>query len=459
MGDYETYFLHPIVAMESNSTSPLPNWKNSDVALATLFVVAVGLAFWIIFRFWLVIFILFIAIVISIAITPAVEWLHRRRLPRAAGVILIYLLLAVFVVAFILLVAPLVVEQAAELGNAVPGYYQDFREWLLSSPSLLIRRIGLELPREMAWFAALAPASEAGVPPPEEGVEAEDSPEEQMLGQIGDLFGTAGLAARGIFSSLAVFLLAFYWTLDGERTIRSLLLLIPQKNREGVRNIYSDIQVRVGGYIRGVVLLSLIVGSMALIAYLIIRLPYALSLAIVAGIMEAVPIIGPGLGALPALLVAFSLGEPGVILAVLASTVIIQMLENTLLGPRVMDKSVGVNPILTLLALATFTSLLGIPGALLAVPIAAIFQLMIERFLLQRSVMEEEEPLGRDSLSALRLEVKEISTDARKHIREKDGGAAQESDRVEESIEEIADELDRLLSQVNKVRATRKAAS
>jgi predicted PurR-regulated permease PerM len=424
--------------MDNKNTSSIPIWSNWKVALATIFVVAVGTAFWLLVRFSLVFFLLFIAVVISTAITPAVEWLHKRGMSRALGVILIYLMIFMLVIAFILLVAPLVLEQAADIGDTLPQYYQSFRDWMLRSPSLLVRRVALELPRELPWEALQDPE----VVQPQN----EDSNDTETIGRVTLAFTYAGLLARGIFTSLAVFLLAFYWTLEGERILRTFLLVLPNHTREGVREFLAEVQLRVGGYIRGVILLSLIVGSMALVAYFLIGLPYALSLALIAAVMEAVPIIGPGLGALPALLVAFSIGDTSIILYVLGAVVLIQLMENTFFGPRVMEKSVKVNPILTLLALATFTSLLGIPGALLAVPIAAVFQLILERLILRAAESEETVSDSRDNVSALRLELKEFSTDVRKHMREKGNDKEEEGEQIEDRIEVIAEELDRLLA-------------
>lgn len=429
--------------MDNHNTPVLPTWSNWKIALATIFVVAVGVAFWLVIRFSLVFFLLFIGVVISTAITPGVDWLHKRGLSKAAGIILIYLLILALVIAFILLVAPLVLEQAADIGDTLPEYYQSFRNWLHLSPSYLVRRIGLELPHELPWEAIRAPQS---VQPPgqAEGAPGDD---DEPIGRVTRLFAVTGLLARGIFTSVAVFLLAFYWTLEGERILRTVLLLLPNRNREGMKDFLGEVEVRVGGYVRGIILLSLIVGGMALLAYLIIGMPYAISLALIAAVTEAIPIIGPALGAIPALLIAISIGETSIILAVLAAVIIIQFLENIFFAPRVMEKSVKVNPILTLLALATFTSLLGVPGALLAVPIAAVFQLILERLLLRASESEETVSGSRDSLSAIQLELKELSTDVRKHMREKGSQDDEDEEQVEDKIEAIAEDLERLLSQ------------
>jgi predicted PurR-regulated permease PerM len=427
--------------MDSNQPSVLPNWSSAQVALATLFIVGVALAFWLLIRFSQVIFLLFIAVVISTAITPGVAWLHKRGMSRAVGILLIYLLLLLLVIGFFMLLAPMIVEQGADIGGMLPNYYQSARDWLLRSPSLLVRRVALELPRNLPWTVAqpVEPPLGAGE------VNGEDA---QVLNQVGQVMAFTGLVSRSLFNSAAVFLLAFYWTLENERIIRTLLLILPNRHREGARDFIAEVQERVGGYIRGVILLSIIVGGMALVAYLFIGLPYALSLALITAVFEAVPIIGPALGAIPALLVAFGTGDTFTILAVLAAVIVIQLMENTIFGPRVMQRSVHVNPILTLLALATFTSLLGIAGALLAVPIAAVFQLVLEKVVRRATEKEEDVPQERDALSALRLELKELSSDVRKHLREKEiESAGDEEEQIEERIEAIAEDLDRLLGQ------------
>ena len=120
---------------------------------------------------------------------------------------------------------------------------------------------------------------------------------------------------------------------------------------------------------------------MSLMAYLIIGLPHALVLAIVAGVLEAVPVFGPVLGAIAPMLVALSV-DPAQMVWVLLAAVVIQQSENYLLVPRIMDRSVGVNAVVTLLAIAGFSALEGLAGAVLAIPMAAIIQLLLDRYVL-----------------------------------------------------------------------------
>ena len=208
---------------------------------------------------------------------------------------------------------------------------------------------------------------------------------------------------------------------------------------------------RVGFYIAGQGILCLVIGIMALIAYLLIGLPNALVLALMAGVLEAIPMIGPLLGAIPAVLVALSIA-PDKLVWVIVATVVIQQLENSLLVPRVMSKAVGVNPFVTLLSLFAFSSLFGIAGALMAIPIAAIIQLLLNHFVFHQTTVELEVSAGRDYASRLRYEAQELAQDLRKQARLKKEGTdlrVKQIDQVMDEIETITTDWDALLAQAN----------
>jgi predicted PurR-regulated permease PerM len=415
--------------------------RPGDVVLGTLFVALVAAGFWLLIRFRSVFLILFIAIVLSTAITPLVEWLRRRGLPKAAGVILIYLLLVAIIAGFIWLIAPLILDQVALISRVLPQYYSTLIDMLRSSPSYLIRRLGFEFPTNFPTFGLPAPAptpSQPGTTPPDEN----------PLSQVGVFFHWFGLTVRGLLTAIGVFFLAFYWTLDSERTIRSLLLFLPVANRENVRELFNDMLGKVGSFVLGQIILCASIGAMSLGAYWLIGLPYALLLAMIAGLLEAVPVFGPTLGVLPAVLVAVSAGQPSKVLYVILAAVIIQQMENHLLVPRVYGKAVGVNPVVTLLALFAFASLFGLMGAVLAIPLAAIIQLVIDRYFLSRRPQEPVEAEGRGQFSLLRMEIQELAADVRKQVRDKDEAVRRDSDQAEDSIEAIANDLDSLLAEI-----------
>jgi hypothetical protein len=166
-------------------------------------------------------------------------------------------------------------------------------------------------------------------------------------------------------------------------------------------------------------------------------------------VLEAVPMIGPLLGAVPAALVALSIGPDKVVWVVIA-TAVIQQLENSLLVPRVMRRAVGVNPFVTLLALFAFSSLFGIAGALMAIPMAAIIQLVLNHFVFHPVMIEPDLPAGRDLASRLRYEAQDLAQDLRKQARLKKGGSdsrIKQIDQVMDEIETITTDLDALLTQ------------
>jgi predicted PurR-regulated permease PerM len=257
-------------------------------------------------------------------------------------------------------------------------------------------------------------------------------------------------AGNVILALMAVLFLAFHWTLDGPRIIRSLMPLVPTDRREDISELVSAMESKVGSYIAGQGILCLIVGAMALVVYLVIGLPNALVLALMAGALEAVPMIGPLLGVIPAAVIATSIG-PSSLVWVIVATLVIQQIENSLLVPRVMRKAVGVNPFVSLLAIFAFSSLFGIAGALMAIPTAAIFQLILNRFVFHPSALEPEASPGRDFASRLRYEAQDLAQDLRKQARLIHPGSVRgvtQTDQLLDEIESITTDLDTLLAQL-----------
>jgi len=279
------------------------------------------------------------------------------------GIIFIYILMAGLVIGFLAMILPLIADQTTEITQILPEYYSNFREWLINSGNRLLQNLGFRIPSQLGLPGNRNPNSE------------------EVIDQVAQTFLYTNLALRGLLSTLAVFLLAYYWTQEGNLIIRALLRVFPSQQRKDVREFVKIAETKMGDYIRGQGFLCLAIGLAAFIAYLIIGLPYILVLAIFAGVMEMVPVFGPALGAIPAFLVALSI-DPGKAFWVVAATLIIQMLENTVLVPRIMKNTLGVNPIIVLLSLIAFSSVFGLAGALLALPLAAIIQLLISRVVL-----------------------------------------------------------------------------
>ena len=419
--------------MTLHSSSAPYDWTFRRVVWATLVFTSVIFGFWLLYRFNQVIFILFIAIVIGTVIRPAVAWMYQHGLPRTAGVVLVYLLLLLLLAGFLFLLSPLLVEQVATIAAAMPDYYQNMREWMISYPSPVTARLSEFIP---AALPSLSPVQQTG---------------EDVMVSVGQVVGYVTSAASYVFVLIVVLVLAYYWTIDGPRMIQSFLLLVPQEKRENIRELVLAMEVKLGNYIIGQTILCLVIGVLALIAYLVIGLPNAFVLALVAGLLEAVPIIGPLLGAIPAAIVALSIA-PDKLIWVIVATVVIQQLENSLLVPRVMSKAVGVNPFVTLLALFAFSSFYGVAGALMAIPMAATIQLILNYFVFHPTATKPDATPGRDYASRLRYEAQDLAQDLRKQARLRKRGTElgiNQIDQVMDDIETITTDLDALLVQVS----------
>jgi predicted PurR-regulated permease PerM len=406
---------------------PFALWPPRQVIRATLVVLGVVLAFWLAYALYPVLFLAFVAIVLGTALEPLIGRLQVGVKSRAAAAALTYVLVVTLFVGGLVTVAPLLAEQAIAVAHNIPADYDHLRESLAHSPSRLLHAIGSGLPVHL-W--------------------QEQLPEMPALAPMDTLvqaFGYLGTLAWALFAAFLTLLLAFYWSLEGERSTRAMLLWVPAERREAARNLVDEMQEKVGDYVRGQSLLCLIVGSMALVAYLMIGLPQPLALASIVGILEAVPVFGPILGAIPALLTAFAIG-PGMALEVLIANTAIQQTENFLLVPRVMDRSVGIHPIVTLLSIVAFGGLIGPLGAVMAIPLAAVMQTLLSRFVLELGALEQSAPPGRTGLSRLRYEAQELVIDVRKQVRAKDEATQHLVDELEETLEGIALDLDYALA-------------
>lgn len=413
--------------------SPTYEWTFGRVVWATLVFAFVVFCFWLVYRFYEVVFTLFIAIVFGTVIRPLTEWLYQRGIPRMAAVILIYLMILLLLAGFLWLVFPLLLAQATAISDQLPGLYHSIRDWLLNSPNLLLVRFGASLPASLPMMTPAQPAVD----------EVVDSTSQFWL--------YLTTIAQIFFALIVVPVLTLYWTLDGPRIIKSLMLLIPQDQRDNVSELIATMEAKIGYYLLGQLILCLVIGVLSLVAYMLIGLPNALVLALLAGVLEAIPMLGPFLGAIPAALVALAIG-PDRLIWVLVASVIIQQLENAILVPRVMDRTVGVNPFVTLLALFAFGNLFGVAGALMAIPLAVLIQLTLDHFVFKQTNITLDASEGRDRVSRIRYEAQDLIQDLRKQARERKRGTEQkimQTESMMDEIETIASNLDELLAQTS----------
>jgi predicted PurR-regulated permease PerM len=398
-------------------TTPFAQVTAAQVASYTLVVVPVAGCFWLAHRFSAALFTLFAAMVLGTAVRPGLDWIHRRGISRRLSAILLYAALCAVIVSAAVAVVPVASAQATALGGQAPRYLDGVRTSLASSPSATVRRLALELP-----VISAATTLDGGT-----------------VAELADL-------ARIAFAVTAVLLLGFSWSFEGEVTVRSLLRFAPLDRRDAVRALVEAAEERVGGYVRGQLIVSSVTTVLSLAAFLAIGLPNALVLALVAGALGAVPFVGGPLAAGVALLGAAA--QPHLVPWIVGAAVGIHALQEYVVAPRVMGQRVGVHPFTILLAISGFGSLLGIAGAVLAIPMAAIIQVLLDRFVFDTS--HEDQPAlastRRGRRSVLSLEARTLALDARRQARDREEGANEQLDEAKNMVESIAHDLDRILT-------------
>jgi predicted PurR-regulated permease PerM len=443
-----------------SSLAFLANLTLRQLVMATMTVLAVTLAFLLLYRFYTVVFLLFVAIAIQIALDPLIRFLAARGVNRIVAMFAIYILLFVAIGAVIWFGAAPLANQVRDVVSTLPAYYHQLRDSLLQAPVGLVRGFASVLPAEPSP-ALLMAAMEQGGGEAASGATATaaataDAAQAAGSGtspaQAWQWFVTAAQTTFGLF---AVFAIAFYWSLEGDVIVRRLILKAPSARRDELRALVTESQGKIAAFFRGQLILCGIIGLASTVAYLLLGIPNAFLLGLLMALFESVPLLGPFLGAIPALLVTMS-SAPDKVVWVIGALVLIQTLESNLLVPRVMDRSVGVNAIITMLALAAFGVLFGLLGALLAVPLAAILQIVVGRILFNAPINEETPPaapvgadVGRSRIGVLRLEAQNVVHAVRKQARsaEENGEAIEDPiEQTEDDIEAIAAELDSLLS-------------
>jgi predicted PurR-regulated permease PerM len=320
--------------------------KPLQVAIAGFTLLAVFGAALLVLRLLDILILVFVALVIAATLRPMVSALQKRGIPKALALLLIYLAILGVLAGLFVLAVPALVNQTGALVRGLPQVYTRLIATLEANPNEAIRTLPQRLPTTEQLASQLQAVS---------GV--------VLTGALG--LGVSVLAL--LTKLLSIIVLSIYLTLGQSRLERFWLSLAPAAWRSELLGIWREIESRLGGYVRGEILLMTSIGVMASLGYLVIGLPYPLALGVLAGLLEFVPMVGPTLGALPAVVVALSI-SPQAALFVVVYSIAIQLIENNILVPRLMGHSVGVSPVIVILAVFAFTSLLGITGAFLAIP-------------------------------------------------------------------------------------------
>jgi predicted PurR-regulated permease PerM len=277
---------------------------------------------------------LFLSYIIMAAVLPIVQFLRKRKVPKLLSVLIPYFSITLLLFILIFPLVPFVAQQIESLITGFPKY-------LGHSANLF----GIDFdPKQLQGYLnnQLAQLSSSAI---------------QVTTRV---FG-------GIFSMITIFIISLYLLLYNDSFKRFIARLFHHNDREKVLSTVSLVNDKLGAWLQGQMFLCFFIGFITWIALTIIGLPFALPLALLAGILEIVPTLGPTLSAIPATIVALTIA-PTMAIVVVATYILIQMLENQLLVPKIMERAVGLNPVVVILSVTIGANLMGIVGALLAIP-------------------------------------------------------------------------------------------
>jgi predicted PurR-regulated permease PerM len=304
-----------------------------------------------------VLILMLVAVILASGLQPFIAWI-RGHLPLGRGptILLVYAAFLLVVVGMAVVIVPAAMSQLDRTIASLPPFFERAKEWAGT-----IRPPGLS-----RSIITLIDAAARTVQPP-----TASPPAPGQVVQVGLTL------AESITTVLTLLTVVYFWLTEHARLQRYTLAFVPQHRRKRARDVWNAAETRLGMWVRGQLILMTTIGVGTATAYSLLGVPSALLLGLIAAIAEAIPIVGPLLGAIPAVLVAATV-SPQLALAVAGVYLVLQLIEGNILVPLVMRNTTGISPFLVILSVLIGGAAGGFVGALLAVPIAAVGEVLIE---------------------------------------------------------------------------------
>ncbi len=321
--------------------------KKVDISTGIIFrTILILLGIWFIYVIRDAIALFFIAVILTAAIEPAINWLQRKKIPRSFGVLIIYLI--IFLIGGVL------------ISFLIPSIANQFKDFSKDFPSYMERLTDS--------FSGLDSYTKS------KGIDFNSEKFLKDLGgglnySSGKIFSTTVGVFSGFLSLIIILSITFYMAVIEDGMKKFLSSVTPARHKKYVVSLGDRIKEKIGKWMLGQLFLIVLIFILYYAALSILGVPYALILAIFGGLLEIIPYLGPIISAVPAVAIGF-LVSPLTGLLVLAAYIIIQQIENHVIVPQIMKKAIGLNPVAVILALLVGAKLAGVLGAILAVPVA-----------------------------------------------------------------------------------------
>ena len=337
------------------ATSPTP--IRIEISYKTVIFIAIfAIGLWLIIQIKAILILIFLSLILISTLLRPVEWLNSRKIPRPIAVLAIYALLIIIISFVVGIIIPPLVSQTTEFISDLPRLISSINDFLI--------------------FNKIPVQDVSNV----------------VTGQINQVAGNVVSISTTIFTSLffllTLLVLSFYILLDWKTFVRLIASPFSGRQESRVIDLITKIEKGLGVWVRGQLTLSILVGILTYIGLTILGIPFALPLALVAGIMEVIPIVGPIVSAVPAILVGLTI-SPVTGLAVAALFLIVQQLEGHLIVPMVMSKVIGLQPAAVIIALLVGGKLNGVGGAFLAIPVVLVTKIIIQDFMKEDNLEKE----------------------------------------------------------------------
>lgn len=341
------------------STSPQDNRMTLDIPLSTLLkVTGFAITLYVVAKSFGVLLMVYVSLIIASALRPIVNYAKYLKIPKIIAILVIYMTVILAVASLLWMITPSIFRETNRFINSIPGLAEDLsaryevfsdlvdrpevREFLRSSTNTL-----------SGWLSGLS------------------------SGVLSNAWSITSSVFGTVFGLFLILMMSFYMIVGENELVRSLASAFPPNQRKNIPPLIHSIQHKLGAWLRGQLSLMLVVGVAYYVGFTIIGAPYAVPLAVIGGVLEVVPIIGPNLTGLIAVLVFLPDSLFTALLGV-GVVFIVQQLENALFVPMIMKQAVGLNPLVIIISLSVGSEVFGLAGAILAVPLVVTVKIIVE---------------------------------------------------------------------------------
>jgi predicted PurR-regulated permease PerM len=360
------------VSAQAAAPSPTPWLSVRAIVRIVITVIACVLTLYVIYLLRKPLTWIFIAGFIAVALAGPVNFLQAQGMPRGPAVGLVYAALVLVPVLIVSALVPPIVTQGNNLVQSLPGYTRDVSDFVQKNQQLRRLEADYDITGKLEEQASKLPAK---------------------LGDAAGVLSDIGVGVvNSLFAAITIIVLSVFMLNSARGWLDAFADRYPPNRSRWLKRLYDRIRATVGNYVAGALLQATVAGALAYVVLLILGVPYALPLAVVVFLLDLVPLVGATLGAIIVGIVTLFSDFPTDTIIWVIFSVIYQQVENTVIQPRIQARAVAVHPFVVLVSVLFGSTLFGVLGALLAIPVAAVIQITIREYAAFRNTSAEDMP-------------------------------------------------------------------